>query len=56
MALVGHETESIYRPYAIQDEAMVAEGSGKLQEWSVEQKAKAKAEKKDQLKRFASAR
>ncbi len=30
MALVGHETESIYRRYAIQDEAMLKEGAAKL--------------------------
>jgi integrase len=30
MALVGHKTESIYRRYAIQDEAMLREGAAKL--------------------------
>lgn len=30
MALVGHETESIYRRYAIVDEAMLREGVAKL--------------------------
>ena len=30
MALVGHETESIYRRYAINDEAMLKEGIEKL--------------------------
>jgi integrase len=30
MALVGHKTESIYRRYAITDEAMLREGAEKL--------------------------
>ena len=31
MKMVGHRTESIYRRYAIVDEAMLKEGAGKLQ-------------------------
>jgi hypothetical protein len=30
MAMVGHRTESIYRRYAIADEAMLKEGAVKL--------------------------
>jgi len=30
MAMVGHQTESIYRRYAIADEAMLKEGGVKL--------------------------
>ena len=30
MAMVGHQTESIYRRYAIADEAMLKEGAVKL--------------------------
>jgi hypothetical protein len=30
MAMVGHRTESIYRRYAIVDEAMLREGAAKL--------------------------
>jgi hypothetical protein len=30
MAMVGHKTESIYRRYAIVDEAMLREGAVKL--------------------------
>jgi hypothetical protein len=52
MAMVGHKTESIYRRYAIQDEAMLREAAAKLDTWAVEQRAKADAERKGQLKRF----
>jgi integrase len=52
MAMVGHKTESIYRRYAIVDEAMHREATAKLDAWTVAQKAKAKAERKGQLKRF----
>ena len=31
MKMVGHKTESIYRRYAIVDEAMLKEGAAKLQ-------------------------
>ena len=31
MKMVGHRTESIYRRYAIVDEAMLKEGAAKLQ-------------------------
>jgi hypothetical protein len=31
MKMVGHKTESIYRRYAIVDEAMLKEGAVKLQ-------------------------
>jgi hypothetical protein len=48
----GHKTESIYRRYAIQDEAMLREAAAKLDTWVVEQRAKADAERKGQLKRF----
>lgn len=31
MAMVGHKTESIYRRYAIVDEAMLKDGAAKLE-------------------------
>jgi integrase len=34
MAMVGHKTESIYRRYAIVDEAMLREGGAKLAAYS----------------------
>ena len=53
MAMVGHKTESMYRRYAIVDEQMLREATAKLEVWNVEQKAKAKAERRGQLRRFA---
>jgi integrase len=52
MAMIGHKTESIYRRYAIVDEAMLQEAAAKLDVWAVDQRAKAKAERKGQLERF----
>jgi integrase len=54
MAMVGHKTESIYRRYAIVDEAMHREAAAKLDAWTDEQRqqAKAAAERKGQVKRF----
>jgi integrase len=52
MAMVGHKTESIYRRYAIVDEQMHREAAAKLDAWADDQKAKAKAERKGQVKRF----
>jgi integrase len=52
MAMVGHKTESIYRRYAIVDEQMHREAAAKLDVWNAEQKAKAKADRKGQLRRF----
>ena len=52
MAMVGHKTESIYRRYAIVDEAMHREAAAKLDVWAVEQQAKAEATRKGQVKRF----
>jgi hypothetical protein len=46
------KTEAIYRRYAIQDEAMLREGAAKLDAWNAEQKAKAAAERRGQLRRF----
>lgn len=48
----GHKTESIYRRYAIVDEAMHREAAAKLDVWASDQRAKAKAERKGQVKRF----
>jgi integrase len=53
MAMVGHKTESIYRRYAIVDEQMHREAAAKLDAWASDQQAKAAAERKGQLKRFA---
>ena len=52
MAMVGHETESIYRRYAIQDEAMLREGAEKLAAWTDAQTAAVKAKTQGQLKAF----
>jgi hypothetical protein len=46
MAMVGHETESIYRRYAIVDESMHREAASQLDSWHAEQKAKAAAERR----------
>jgi integrase len=55
MARVGHKTESIYKRYAIVDEAMHREAAERLDAWSTEQRAKAQAEatRRGQVKRFA---
>jgi hypothetical protein len=37
MKMVGHATESIYRRYAIQHEAMLRKPSAKLEAWTEEQ-------------------
>jgi hypothetical protein len=42
--MVGHKTEAIYRRYAIVDAPMLQEGGQKLDAFTLEQKAKAKAE------------
>jgi integrase len=52
MAMVGHKTESIYRRYAIVDEAMHREAAERLAAWTTEQKAKAEKERKGQVARF----
>ena len=52
MAMVGHKTESIYRRYAIVDEQMHREAAAKLDAWASDQKTKAEAERKGQVKRF----
>jgi integrase len=56
MAMVGHKTESIYRRYAIVDEAMHREAAAKLDLWVREQHAQADAVRKGQLKRFKKER
>jgi hypothetical protein len=48
----GAETESIYRRYAIVDEAMHKEAAAKLDVWNSEQQGKAEAARKGQVKRF----
>ena len=56
MAMVGYKTESIYRRYAIVDEAMHREAAAKLDAWANEQQAKAKAEpRKGQVRGSRSA-
>ena len=52
MQMVGHQTESIYRRYAIVDESMHREAAALLDDFSNKQKAKAAAERKGQLRRF----
>ena len=53
MKMVGHKTESMYRRYSIVDDQMLREATAKLDSWNVEQRAKAKAERRGQLRRFA---
>jgi len=52
----GHKTESIYKRYAIIDEAMHREAAERLEAWAVDQRSKVKAEvdRKGQLKQFAT--
>ncbi len=52
MAIVGHETESIYRRYAIVDESVHREAAELINVWHADQKAKATAERRGQLRRF----
>lgn len=52
MAMVGHETESIYRRYAIQDEVMLREGAARLDASTMQQKVKAKNARRGELRRF----
>jgi integrase len=49
MAMVGHETESIYRRYSVQDETMLREGAEKLAAWT---DAQTKTKARGQVKRF----
>ena len=46
MKMVGHETESIYKRYAIQDEVMLREGAARLDAYAVVQKQQAAAERR----------
>src|ERR1043166_3410052 len=43
MAMVGHQTESIYRRYAIVDETMHREAAALINEWTIEQRGKARS-------------
>ena len=52
MQMIGHKTESIYRRYAMVDESMHREAAALLDDWHAEQKAKAAAERRGQLRRF----
>jgi capsid protein len=52
MQMVGHKTESIYRRYAIVDEKMHKEAAAKIDAWHAEQKAKAEAERRGQVRQF----
>ena len=52
MAMVGHQTESIYRRYAIVDETMHREAAAKLDTWAEHQQAKTDAKPQGQVKRF----
>jgi hypothetical protein len=53
MQMVGDKAESMYRRYAIVDDAMLKEATAKLEQWNVEQRAKTKAERRGQLRRCA---
>ena len=52
MQMVGHKTEAIYRRYAIVDEQMHREAAAKVDAWNADQKAKANAERRGQVRRF----
>jgi integrase len=52
MQMVGHQTESIYRRYAIVDESMHREAAALLDTFAVAQKAKAASERRGELRRF----
>jgi integrase len=52
MQMVGHQTESIYVRYAIVDESMHREAAALLDTFATQQKAKAAAARKGQLRRF----
>ncbi len=52
MQMIGHKTESIYRRYAIVDEKMHREAAAKLDVWNADQKAKANAERRGQVRRL----
>ena len=51
MKMVGHKTESIYKRFAIVDEAMLREAAAKLDTWEADQQARADEQRKGQLKR-----
>jgi hypothetical protein len=50
MAMVGHETEAVYKRYAIQIETMVREGAAKLE--AFHEQPKPKVEHKGQVREF----
>lgn len=52
MAMVGHKTESIYRRYAIVDEAMHREAAAKMNTYANELKARTDAERTGQVVPF----
>jgi integrase len=54
MAMVGHKTESIYKRYAIVDDAMHREAAAKLDAYAMDQQAAAKGKKRGQVRRFKS--
>ena len=55
-AMVGHKTDAIYQRYAIVDEQMHREAAAKLDVWNADQKVKATAERRGQLRRFKKRR
>ena len=56
MQMSGHKTESVFRRYAIQDEATLREGSAKIDAWTEAQQAAAAAKIKGQVRRFRAPR
>jgi len=52
MKMVGHETESIYRRYAIQDEVMLREGAARLDAYAAMQKVQARNARRGALRQF----
>ena len=54
MAMVCHKTASVYRRYAIVDEAMHQEAAAKLDAWASDRRGRADTERLGQLDRFAS--
>jgi integrase len=56
MKMIGHETESIYHRYAIQDEAMLREASARIDAWTDAQRTASKPKAAGQLKKFEKRR
>jgi hypothetical protein len=54
MAMVGHKTESIYKRYAIVDDAMHREAAAKLDAYANGTAGRSEGKKRGQVRRFTS--